>query len=379
MTEVPRGDARTAALQARECRHRRRARLPRAVPRRDQPGVPVAAEAAARAGRDRARPAPTCTPAPRSSSAPGWRGATRRAASAGCTGTGCTCATGGPCGRPSAVADECAAHLRASTRGGRIRSTITVFAPDRPGRPGPAHPQRPAGPLRRAPHVDGRRPRRRRRRWSSPSTRSPSAGSRPNRPAASTCCRSLIAADGAGPEVHELPRDAVLEVPLVHPEFAWFAELRLRWHAVPAISNMPLSIGGVTYPAAPFNGWYLGTEIGARNLADARALRPAARRRRRGWASTRGSERTLWRDRAADRAGARGAALVRRGGRDDVGPPRGGAPVPQARGEGGAGRPRLPGRLELDRAADLRRAHAGVPPLLRRARSDDPPRVPSPG
>ena len=95
----------------------------------------------------------------------------------------------------------------------------------------------------------------------------------------------LIAADGAVPEVHELPRDAVLEVPLVHPEFAWFAELRLRWHAVPAISNMPLSIGGITYPAAPFNGWYLGTEIGARNLADAQRydLLPVVAD---GWAST---------------------------------------------------------------------------------------------
>ena len=61
----------------------------------------------------------------------------------------------------------------------------------------------------------------------------------------------------------------MLEVPLVHPELEWFAELRLRWHAVPAISNMPLAIGGITYPAAPFNGWYVGTEIGARNLADA--------------------------------------------------------------------------------------------------------------
>ena len=79
----------------------------------------------------------------------------------------------------------------------------------------------------------------------------------------------LIAADGADPELFELPPDAVLEVPLGHPELAWFADLRLRWHAVPAISNMPLAIGGITYPAAPFNGWYLGTEIGARNLADA--------------------------------------------------------------------------------------------------------------
>jgi len=61
----------------------------------------------------------------------------------------------------------------------------------------------------------------------------------------------------------------VLEVTLRHPEYAQFADLQLRWHAVPAISNMPLVIGGVRYSAAPFNGWYLNTEIGARNLADA--------------------------------------------------------------------------------------------------------------
>ena len=38
---------------------------------------------------------------------------------------------------PSEVAAGCVEHLREATRGGRIRSTITVFAPDRPGRPGP--------------------------------------------------------------------------------------------------------------------------------------------------------------------------------------------------------------------------------------------------
>ncbi|MDT7671463.1 MAG: nitric-oxide synthase, bacterial, partial [Pseudonocardiales bacterium] len=38
---------------------------------------------------------------------------------------------------PTEVADECVEHLRLTTRGGQIRSTITVFAPDRPGRPGP--------------------------------------------------------------------------------------------------------------------------------------------------------------------------------------------------------------------------------------------------
>jgi nitric-oxide synthase, bacterial len=73
---------------------------------------------------------------------------------------------------------------------------------------------------------------------------------------------------GQEPRLYELPEQAVLEVPLTHPELAWFAELGLRWHAVPAISNMRLTIGGVHYPLAPFSGWYLGTEIGARNLAD---------------------------------------------------------------------------------------------------------------
>ena len=60
---------------------------------------------------------------------------------------------------------------------------------------------------------------------------------------------------------------------------------RLRWHAVPAISNMPLRIGGVTYPAAPFNGWYLGTEIGARNLIDIDRY-DMRRRPSVGWVST---------------------------------------------------------------------------------------------
>lgn len=31
---------------------------------------------------------------------------------------------------------------------------------------------------------------------------------------------------------------------------------------------MKMEIGGLIYEAAPFNGWYMGTEIGARNFAD---------------------------------------------------------------------------------------------------------------
>jgi nitric-oxide synthase len=100
-----------------------------------------------------------------------------------------------------------------------------------------------------------------------------------------------------GLRLFDLPPEAVLEVPLAHPEHRWFAGLGLRWHAVPAISNMRLTIGGLHYPLAPFNGWYLGTEVGARNLADPDRynLLPVVAA---GLALDTGSETTLWRDRA---------------------------------------------------------------------------------
>ncbi|MBA4538005.1 nitric oxide synthase oxygenase [Bacillus aquiflavi] len=70
------------------------------------------------------------------------------------------------------------------------------------------------------------------------------------------------------PKIFEIPRESVLEVPIRHPELEEFNQLNMKWYAVPIISNMKLSIGGIEYTAAPFNGWYMGTEIGARNLAD---------------------------------------------------------------------------------------------------------------
>jgi len=100
-----------------------------------------------------------------------------------------------------------------------------------------------------------------------------------------------------GVRLYELPERAIREVPISHPDYGWFTELGLRWHAVPAISNMRLTIGGVHYPLAPFNGWYMGTEIGARNFADADRydLLPTVAARL-GLDTTR--ESTLWRDRA---------------------------------------------------------------------------------
>jgi len=78
----------------------------------------------------------------------------------------------------------------------------------------------------------------------------------------------VISLSGKAPTWYELPKENVLEVALAHPENQEFEQLALQWYAVPFISDMELEIGGITYKAAPFNGWYMGTEIGARNLSD---------------------------------------------------------------------------------------------------------------
>ncbi|KAM9596861.1 nitric oxide synthase, inducible [Trichechus inunguis] len=78
----------------------------------------------------------------------------------------------------------------------------------------------------------------------------------------------VLQADGHDPELFEIPPDLVLEVPLEHPKYAWFRELELKWYALPAVANMLLEAGGLEFPGCPFNGWYMGTEIGVRDLCD---------------------------------------------------------------------------------------------------------------
>ncbi|SFH06950.1 nitric-oxide synthase [Amycolatopsis regifaucium] len=196
----------------------------------------------------------------------------------------------------AAIAEECVTHLREATRGGRIRSTVTVFAPDGPAGPGPKiHNDqliRYAGYRLGDGSVLGDP------RYADFTESVQAHGWRPPERKGSFDVLPLLVESEAGERrLFRLPSDAVLEVPLSHPDHRWFAGLGLRWHAVPAISDMRLEIGGITYPAAPFNGWYLATEVGARDLADTDRydLLPVI-------ADLMGlstaSERTLWRDRA---------------------------------------------------------------------------------
>lgn len=78
----------------------------------------------------------------------------------------------------------------------------------------------------------------------------------------------IIAGRDGRERLFPLPAGLVREVPLRHPDLPWFEELGLRWYAVPVIADMVFRAAGTDFPCAPFNGWYMGTEIGARNLAD---------------------------------------------------------------------------------------------------------------
>lgn len=78
----------------------------------------------------------------------------------------------------------------------------------------------------------------------------------------------IVQLPGKEPRWMEIPRRVVREVQLTHPDYPFFVDLGLKWYAVPAVSDVLFDLGGVKYTAAPFNGWYMATEIGARNFSD---------------------------------------------------------------------------------------------------------------
>lgn len=197
---------------------------------------------------------------------------------------------------PAEVAEQCVEHLRVATNKGKIRPVITIFAPAEPGMDAPrivneqiiryaAYRGSDGGVLGDARNL-ALTDLALKRGWQPPSTRGPF-----------DVLPLMVSCKGQEPALVEIPADDVLEVPLSHPDFPWLKALGVKWHAVPAISNMRLRIGGIDYPSAPFNGWYMGTEIGARNLADHDRydLLPYLAKR---MGLDMSSEATLWRDRA---------------------------------------------------------------------------------
>lgn len=196
---------------------------------------------------------------------------------------------------PEEIFQACVEHLRLATNGGRIRPMISVFAAEGQTHRNPRiwNPQliRYAGwrqsdgtvlgdPL----HVEFTR-------------EVEQLGWRPTSRAAFTVLPVVIQVGHEQPKIFDLPPDAVLEVPIAHPDLPWFEELQLRWHALPMVCDMALDAGGLRYPAAPFNGWYMGAEIGARNLSDTDRYNQLPTIARGLGLNTRSST-NLWRDRA---------------------------------------------------------------------------------
>lgn len=98
------------------------------------------------------------------------------------------------------------------------------------------------------------------------------------------------------PSIIPILKEEVLEIKIDHPINKNWGPLNLKWYAVPIIADRVLEIGGLRYPA-PFNGWYMETEIAARNFVDSyryNRLRDVAKQLELDTSST----TTFWRDRA---------------------------------------------------------------------------------
>lgn len=195
---------------------------------------------------------------------------------------------------PDAIAVECTAHMRAARADRGIRPMISIFAPVEGARLAPAIENeqvlqyagylRPGAPVLGDPkNVEITRI-------------ATSLGWRPPAEPGPFDLLPLIVRDEAGRRhCHILPADAVEQVAIAHPDHPALAALGLRWYTTPCVADMILTIGGIDYPCAPFNGYYMVTEIASRNLVDPfryDLLAPAAR------AFGLGERDPLWRDKA---------------------------------------------------------------------------------
>lgn len=170
-------------------------------------------------------------------------------------------------GGPGEVFEACVRHLEYATNGGRIRTAVTVFPAAAPGEKGIriwntqliryAGYRAADGSVLGDPNEAAFTERVMEMGWQPPHDRT-----------AFDLLPLVVDFPGHPPRWFRLPEHAVLEVPISHPEFGWFAELGLKWHAVPAVSDRALVGGGHRFTAAPFSGYYMGTEIGSRNFGD---------------------------------------------------------------------------------------------------------------
>lgn len=108
----------------------------------------------------------------------------------------------------------------------------------------------------------------------------------------------VIQVDKEEPRWFSIPEEKVLRVPISHPQYTWLEDMQIQWYAVPVISDMRLEIGGLDFTCAPFNGWYMLTEIAVRNLADSQRYNLLPQLAEKIGLDTK-HPRTLWKDKAS--------------------------------------------------------------------------------
>ncbi len=59
----------------------------------------------------------------------------------------------------------------------------------------------------------------------------------------------------------QIPPERIREISITHPCSPGLANLGLKWYSIPLVTGHVMTIGGIDYPCAPFNGFYMGTEI----------------------------------------------------------------------------------------------------------------------
>ncbi|MET3709606.1 nitric-oxide synthase [Sphingomonas trueperi] len=168
---------------------------------------------------------------------------------------------------PEQVAAQIFAHMEAVFAGGRIRSCISIFSPAQgdqlPVTVESAQVLQYAGYLQPDGSILGDR-------QNVEFTRTAiGLGWKPPEQPGAFDLLPLILRDPSGfRHFFSIPDTLRREVAIRHPDYPELAGLGLRWYSVPCVSNMHLTIGGIEYPCAPFNGHYMGTEIASRDFAD---------------------------------------------------------------------------------------------------------------
>jgi nitric-oxide synthase len=168
---------------------------------------------------------------------------------------------------PQAMADQMTRHLKTALNGGRIQSKATVFKPVEgdllPARIESTQITQFAGYRLEDGQVLGDRQNVEATRMALSMGWTP-----PEVPTRFDMLPFAIRDADDVRSIHTVPQDAVQLVSIAHPTFERLAELNLQWYAVPCVSNMIMTLGGIDYPCAPFNGFYMATEIASRNFAD---------------------------------------------------------------------------------------------------------------